>query len=242
MQERLQKIISSAGIMSRRAAEEAIKKGEITVNGITASLGFSADAQHDDIRYKGRPVKKAQNHVYIILNKPAGYVTTMNDEQGRRSITELVSGTGVRVYPVGRLDMYSEGLILLTNDGETANALMHPSHNMKKTYAVSVSGDDTEAKLPLLTDSIAIDGRMTAPAEVKCIEIMPPKARLEITIAEGRNRQIRRLCKHAGLKVERLIRVSEGPLCLGGLKMGQWRYLTYEEISALKHALEEAQN
>ncbi|HIQ77926.1 MAG TPA: rRNA pseudouridine synthase [Candidatus Scatomorpha intestinavium] len=235
MAERLQKIISSAGAASRRRAEELIKAGRVTVNGAPASLGMSADAAVDDIRIDGRPLAAApEERVYIMLNKPRGYVTTLSDERGRPAVTELVRLPGRRVYPVGRLDMYSEGLLILTDDGETANALMHPSHDAPRKYIVDVIGTGLEEAAKVITSQTEVDGQPVRPAEVRVLRTAERGGRLEVTIHEGRNRQVRRLCAAAGLKVSRLRRIAEGELLLGSLPSGKWRYLTEEEVRYIK--------
>lgn len=234
MSERLQKIIASAGLMSRRAAEECILAGRVTVNGETAQLGCKADAEKDTIRIDGTPLPPSGEKIYIMLNKPRGYVTTMSDEKGRRNVTELVSGVGARVYPVGRLDMYSEGLLVMTNDGEFANTLMHPSHNIAKTYHTWVRGENIEEKLALLRQPMQIDGYTTRGAGVELLGAWKDGALLSITIREGRNRQVRKMCAQAGLKVTRLCRVSEGGLELGSLESGKWRRLNPEELSLIR--------
>lgn len=238
MQERLQKIISAAGIMSRRAAEKAIEEGKVFVNGERAVLGMRADSESDTIVINGKRLLASQNQYYVMLNKPAGYVTTMSDEKHRKIVTDLIREIDERLYPVGRLDMYSEGLLLLTNDGELANAMMHPSHELKKTYLVRVRGEDLKSKIRVLRIPIEIDGRMTTPAKVSILSTEETnEADLEVIICEGRNRQIRRLCEAAGLKVLRLCRISEGPLQLNELKTGKWRHLSEEEIVQLKKEL-----
>ena len=236
MQERLQKIISASGLMSRRAAEELIAAGKVTVNGVRAELGTRADPQEDNILVRGRPLPMQGKKIYVMLNKPAGVVTTLHDEQGRHSVKELLSDLHERVYPVGRLDMYSEGLLLLTNDGEFANAMMHPSAEVKKVYALTVKGEDFPHRIRALTAPIEIDGRMTSGAQVEVLQLREQEAEISVTIHEGRNRQIRRLCERAGLKVVHLCRISEGPLTLGDLPRGKWRYLTEEEVSRLRKA------
>jgi 23S rRNA pseudouridine2605 synthase len=234
MTERLQKIISAAGLMSRRAAEEAISAGRVTVNGIKAGLGEKADPEKDSIMVDGIPLPSANDKVYIMLNKPKGYVTTMSDEKGRRDVTELVKEVGTRVYPVGRLDMYSEGLLLMTNDGDFANKLMHPSNNISKTYYTWVQGQDIGLAMEYLRMPMELDGYVTHPAEVDLIQLFNGGALLAITIHEGRNRQVRKMCEAVGLHVTRLQRVSEAGLELGDLPSGKWRYLTADEIKALK--------
>ena len=234
MNERLQKIIASAGLMSRRAAEEYISAGRVTVNGETARLGDKADPEKDTILVDGAPLPPSGEKIYIMLNKPRGYVTTMSDEQGRKNVTELVSGLGARVYPVGRLDMYSEGLLIMTNDGDFANTLMHPSHEISKTYLVRALGEDARAKAARMREPVDIYGYTTAPAEVRICGLFPGGAEIEVTIREGRNRQVRRMCEQAGLKLVRLRRVSEGALELGALDSGCWRRLTAEEVEKIR--------
>lgn len=234
MKERLQKIISAAGLMSRRAAEACISAGRVSVNGMTAELGDKADPDTDSILVDGTPLPSGNKKVYIMLNKPKGYVTTMKDEKGRKNVSELVKGCGVRVYPVGRLDMYSEGLLLMTNDGDFANRMMHPSHNVNKTYHTWVQGQDIGPAMECLRLPMELDGYLTHPAEVEPVELFPGGAMLAISIHEGRNRQVRRMCEAVGLKVTRLRRVSEAGLMLGELKSGQWRYLTEEELQRLR--------
>lgn len=233
MTERLQKIISARGVASRRAAEEMIKAGRVSVNGRTASLGESADPNMDEILLDGRPLPSRQENVYIMLNKPRGYVTTLSDEKGRRNVSELVGDCGTRVYPVGRLDMDSEGLLLLTNDGEFANTLMHPKHEVNKTYEVWVAGHH-EAATALLCRPVTLDGYRIRKPEVKLLWNDSGKAKYLVTIHEGRNRQIRRMCEAAGMTVTRLRRVSEGSLKLGDLPLGKWRHLTEDEVAGLK--------
>ena len=236
MQERIQKIIAASGLMSRRAAEKLIADGKVTVNGVTAVPGMKADPLEDNILVSGRPVGGRKSSHYLMLNKPAGVVTTLHDEKGRRTVAELLRGVGSRVYPVGRLDMYSEGLLLLTDDGDFANLLMHPSNEIPKVYSLRVKGENLADKIVILSRPIDIDGRMTAPASVAEIKVSGEEASMTVTIHEGRNRQIRRLCERAGLKVLRLCRVKEGPVSLGSLHSGEWRELTDTEITALREA------
>lgn len=233
MPERIQKLIAAAGLMSRRAAEECISAGRVTVNGLKAELGDKADAEKDIIMVDGKKLPSAGKKTYIMLNKPKGYVTTMSDEKGRKNVSELVRDVPERVYPVGRLDMYSEGLLLMTNDGDFANCMMHPSHEVNKTYMTWVQGADIGEAVEALREPMDIEGYITAPAEVDIADVFPGGAVLAITIHEGRNRQVRKMCEAVGLKVTKLRRVSEGALCLGELKSGQWRYLTDDEIRAL---------
>ena len=237
MKERLQKLISSAGLASRRAAEELIKQGRVKVNGETASLGMSADPELDDIRVNGKRLRISGTRVYIMLNKPRGYVTTLSDEKGRKTVAELVKGAGRRLYPVGRLDLNSEGLLIMTDDGEAANALMHPSHKVGKTYRVTVSGREPEAavrELEALREVEGGGGEPIRPAQVSFAgETGEGKYMLDVTIHEGRNRQVRKMCAAAGLEVRRLVRIAEGELSLGGLQTGKWRHLTSEELDWL---------
>ena len=234
MKERLQKLISSAGLASRRAAEELIKQGRVKVNGETASLGMSADPELDDIRVNGKRLRISGTRVYIMLNKPRGYVTTLSDEKGRKTVAELVKGVGRRLYPVGRLDLNSEGLLIMTDDGEAANALMHPSHEVGKTYRVTVSGREPEAAVRELEALREVEGEPIRPAQVSFAgETGEGKYMLDVTIHEGRNRQVRKMCAAAGLEVRRLVRIAEGELSLGGLQTGKWRHLTSEELDWL---------
>lgn len=233
MEERLQKLLSAAGVCSRRAAEEYIMAGRITVNGKRPELGQRADPERDAILVDGKPLRAKEEHVYLLLNKPRGYVTTLSDEKSRKTVADLVADCGVRVYPVGRLDLDSEGLLLMTNDGELMQRLLHPSGEVNKTYHVSVYGmvAGAEKRLAALTD---LDGETIRPATVAILRKTEQTADFEITIHEGKNRQIRRMCAACGLNVKRLKRVREHTLKLGDLPVGQWRYLTDEEISALK--------
>ena len=233
MKERLQKIISASGLMSRRAAEELIAAGKVSVNGVTAALGDKAEAGIDRILVDGKALPSAGEKLYIMLNKPRGYVTTLSDEKGRKNVTELIKELGTRLYPVGRLDMYSEGLLLMTNDGDFANRLMHPSHQVDKCYHTWVKGEDMGWAVELLRCPMEIDGYVTSPAQVDILELKGEEALLGITIHEGRNRQVRKMCEAAGLKVTRLMRVSEGGVKLGTLKSGRWRRLTEEELNML---------
>lgn len=229
MTQRLQKILSERGVASRRAAEKMIEEGRVTVNGAVALLGQSADAELDEILLDGKPLPEGSEYVYILLHKPRGYVTTLSDEKGRKTAAQLVADCGVRVYPIGRLDMDSEGLLLFTNDGEFANSLMHPKHQVEKSYLTWVE-DYSETAFAALKKPITLDG----------YTVRTPKARvvkpglLEITIHEGRNRQVRRICEAAGMHVTRLKRVREGKLHLGDLSLGKWRYLTPDEVESLK--------
>lgn len=240
---RLQKFFSDAGVMSRRHAEAAIAEGRVTVNGVTAEVGMKVDPWYDTITLDGKEIKPRtiEAYTYIMLNKPAGYVTTLSDEKDRPTITELVSDVGVRVYPVGRLDMFSEGLLILTDDGECANKLMHPSSEVQKTYAVRLRGAHTEDEIKMLEAPMQLDGYKLRPAYAELVQAGRKTGRGEavtdviVTITEGRNRQVRRMCDICGFKVLRLRRVSEGALALGNLPSGKWRHLTPDEISYLKN-------
>ena len=234
MKERLQKILSARGLASRRKAEEMILAGRVSCNGKVCVLGENADPEVDKITVDGRPIPAAVSHVYLMLHKPKGYVTTLSDEKGRKNAAQLVTGCGCRVYPVGRLDMDSEGLLLFTNDGEFANMLMHPKHEVNKTYQVEVKGY-TLAGLERLERPMELDGYKLRIPDVRLLEDRKDgTAALEITIHEGRNRQVRRMCQIADMRVTRLIRIKEGALALGTLAPGKWRYLTRDEVNQLK--------
>jgi len=234
MTERLQKIISASGLCSRRAAERMIDSGRVTVNGRRAFTGMSADPIRDVIEADGRPLPKNEGDRYVMLNKPKGFITSMSDEKGRRVVTELVRGLGVRIYPVGRLDYNTEGLLILTNDGETANRLMHPRHRVPRQYLVRVSGGDLQAMMEISRVGLYIEGRKTEPCGVEVVKAMDNGHILLITLFEGRNREVRRLCEAAGMNPLRLKRVAIGELRLGKLKLGQYRELTPAEIEYIK--------
>ena len=230
---RIQKILSDAGITSRRQAEQWIADGRVTCNGQVCRLGQSADPEKDIIRVDGKEISVGGEYVYLMLHKPRGYVTTLSDEMGRDNAAQLVADCGKRVYPVGRLDMDSEGLLLFTNDGAFANRLMHPSHEIEKTYLVLVERYAPE-KLELLKRPIVLDGYTIAPPKVQCLSVTGSTARLLVTIHEGRNRQVRRMCAAAGMEVTRLRRIREGNVSLGKLPLGKWRYLSDRERDLLK--------
>ena len=233
MEERIQKIMASRGVASRRASEELILQGRVTCNGQVCGLGDRADPEKDTILVDGRPLPSTPDAIYILLHKPRGYVTNLSYEKGLKNVSQLVSDCPQRVYQVGRLDMDSEGLLLLTNDGELANHLMHPSHVVDKVYQVWVQGFSPEG-LERLSQPIELDGYRIRKPNVKCQKRTGDKALLQITIHEGRNRQIRRMCAIAGMEVQRLKRIREGSLSLGQLPLGKWRYLTKEEVQALR--------
>ena len=234
MKERLQKLISGAGIASRRAAEKLILSGRVTVNGETATLGMGADLDKDIVEVDGARIGEMSERMYIMLNKPRGYVTTLSDEKGRRTVAELVEGAGRRLYPVGRLDLNSEGLLIMTDDGEAANALMHPAHEVEKVYSVTVRGRVTQRQVAAMEALRAIDGMEIRPAKVKLLSSDDEFTRLRFTIHEGRNRQVRRMCESVNLVVTRLVRTSEGELKLGKLPSGRWRLLTGDEVGYIK--------
>ena len=235
MKERLQKLLSAAGVCSRRAAEGYITARRVAVNGETALLGQQADPETDDIRVDGVPLGREPEAVYLMLNKPRGYVTTVSDEQGRKTVMDLLTGVSTRVYPVGRLDRDSEGLLLLTNDGALMQYLLHPRHQIDKTYHVTVFGDirDAAVRLAAVTD---LEGEPICPAQVTLLHQSGRKAVLEVTIHQGKNRQIRRMCAQCGWKVQRLRRVREHTLELGDLPAGTWRHLTEDEVAVLREA------
>ena len=233
MRERLQKLIARAGVCSRRSAESLLTAGRVTVNGVAAHLGDKADADTDVIAIDGTAIAFAEPSVYLMLNKPRGYVTTLRDELGRATAAELVADCGVRVFPVGRLDKESEGLLLFTNDGALMQAMTHPSHQVDKTYEVTVTGqlEGAEDRLSAVRE---VDGEPIMPAQVERMERREGQALLRVTIHQGIILYICRMCAQVGLQVTRLRRVSEDALTLGRLKPGQWRYLTDAEVAALK--------
>ena len=230
---RLQKYMADNGIASRRKSEELIKAGKVKVNGHRAEIGQKINPKKDIVSVKGKKIQKDDRLYYIMLNKPRGYVTTTKDELGRKNVLSLVNGIDARIYPVGRLDKDSEGLLFLTNDGEFTNALTHPSHNIRKVYAVTVKPVTEEYKIKSLERGVIIDGRKTAACSVKIVETRDDRMLLEFSINEGRNRQIRKMCESIGCEVIRLKRISEGDVELNGLKVGQWRHLETKEIKRL---------
>lgn len=235
MTERLQKILSARGVCSRRQAEEYLSAGRVTCDGKVCGLGDKADPEVNTILVDGKPIPAATKAVYIMLHKPRGFVTTMQDEKGRKNAAQLID-CGMRVYPVGRLDMDSEGLLLFTNDGDFAKKMTHPSHQVDKIYHAWVE-KYTDQGFERLKLPVELDGYRIAPPKVNLLHKEERRALLEITIHEGRNRQVRRMCEMAGMYVTRLRRVSQGSLALGDLPKGQWRYLTAEEIAGLKEEL-----
>ena len=232
MKERIQKILSARGVASRRKAEEMILAGRVACNGITCALGETADIDTDVITVDGVAIGPQPDYVYIMLHKPRGFVTTLSDEKGRKNAAQLVADCGARVYPVGRLDMDSEGLLLFTNDGDFANTLMHPKHEVDKTYRAFVTGYSAEA-VEKLKQPITLDGYTIRPPKIK----VEGEGRLLVTIHEGRNRQVRRMCAAAGMTVTRLVRIREGSVSLGDLPKGKWRHLSADEIKSLSNNL-----
>ena len=232
---KLQKYFSDCGVMSRRAAEEEIKKGLVKVNGETAELGLRIDPESDLVEYKGRRIAlSTAAKTYVLLNKPRGYVTTMSDEKGRPTVKNLISSVGTRVYPVGRLDMDSDGLLLLTDDGELTNRLTHPRHEIPKIYRVTVSGGVSDSALQALRAPMVLDGYEILPVKTEIISKSNGSTLMEMTLYEGRNRQIRKMCESQDLKITRLCRIAIGNISLGSLEIGKWRYLTPDEVCYLK--------
>lgn len=233
---RLQKLFTDCGILSRRAAEEEIKAGRVTVNGSVAQLGQKICPDTDIVVYKGKRISlpESKNFVYILLNKPCGIVTSAKDEKGRTCVTDIVKA-GTRVYPVGRLDLNSQGLLLMTNDGELTNKLTHPRHEIPKIYEVVIKGAITQDQLSALNESMVLDGYVIMPVKTELLSKSQISSTLKMTLFEGRNRQIRKMCELQGLKVLKLTRVAIGPITLDGLASGKWRYLTPEEIKILKN-------
>ena len=230
---RLQKYLAECGVASRRKSEELIAAGKVKVNGVTAVIGDKVSPKHDKVTVSGKKVVSAKKNVYIMLNKPRGFITTMNDEHDRKCVAELVKDINTRVYPVGRLDRESEGLLIMTNDGEFTNALTHPSKHVSKTYRVTIRPTITKEQATEFRNGIEIDGRMTAPADLRVLETQENRTVVEVTIYEGRNRQIRKMFEALGIEVARLKRTKVGNLKLGMLKQGAYRHLTEDEVSSL---------
>ena len=234
---KLQKYVSDCGLMSRRAAEREIEAGNFTVNGETATLGIRIDPNNDAVLYKGKSVVASRERkVYIILNKPKGVVTTMSDEKGRKTVSDIVD-VGTRVYPVGRLDLNSEGLLLMTNDGELTNAITHPSGNIKKIYSVTTKGKIENEELDRLRAVRELDGERIAPVGVELVSRNETYSVVRFTLSEGKNREIRRICEQVGVVITKLKRISLGPIQLGNLKTGEYRELTGAELKSLKSAV-----
>ncbi len=240
---RLQKFMADAGLMSRRAAEAEIEAGNVSVNGHVAFLGIKINPREDNITYKGRKIQyAAREHIYIMMNKPRGYLSSTADDRGRKCVTDLLTEVKERVYPVGRLDLISEGMLLLTNDGELKNLLTHPSHSIPKIYRVKVDGGVSDEQYGILTSELEIDGYKIKPVEVNITGTDESGTVMKMTLYEGRNRQIRKMCEAAGLTVKRLSRVSIGNLKLDGLPVGKWRYLEDSEVEYLYKATKGRKN
>lgn len=230
---RLNKYLADCGVASRRACDKLISEGSVRVNGKVATLGTEVNEANDSVMVNGRRVTLSKKNYYIMLHKPKGYVTTVSDELGRKTVMDLIN-VKARIYPVGRLDYDTEGLLLLTSDGDLANLLTRPSSNVSKTYIARVSGQVTESELNKLRSGVIIDGKKTLPAQVSILEKDDHNTRLQISITEGRNRQIKKMCESVGHEVEFLKRVAIGELRLGGLTRSKWRYLTDKEVDYLK--------
>lgn len=240
---RLQKFIADAGLMSRRAAEEEIKNGNVTLNGHPATLGDKVDPKNDTVCYRGKRIQyRKAEYTYIMMNKPRGYLSSTSDDHGRKCITDLLEGVEGRIYPVGRLDLISEGMILLTDDGELKNRLTHPSYSLPKVYRVKVAQQVSESQLEMLISPMIIDGYKIKPVDVKVSFADESGTVLKMTLFEGRNRQIRKMCEQVELTVKRLSRISIGNLKLDGLPVGQWRYLYDDEVEYLKKATRKKSN
>ena len=240
---RLQKFIADSGLMSRRAAEEEIKNGNISVNGHVATPGTKVDPRNDTVAFRGKKItKRCEEYTYIMMNKPRGYLSSTSDDRGRKCVTDLLQGVKSRVYPVGRLDLISEGMLLLTDDGDLKNKLTHPSHSLPKVYRVKVNSGVSESQMEILTSPLVIDGYEIKPVEVRISDSDESGTVLKMTLFEGRNRQIRKMCEAADLTVRRLSRVSIGHPKLDGLQVGKWRYLEPEEVEYLKKATRKRNN
>ena len=230
---RLQKHLAECGVASRRKSEELIEMGKVKVNGHVAALGTKVDPKRDKITVRGKTIVANTTKMYIMLHKPRGFVTTMSDEKGRKCVTDLVKDAPVRLFPVGRLDMNSEGLLIMTNDGEFANKLTHPSYHVNKTYRVTVKGDVVDEKIIELKEGIMLDGEKTLPCDCFVAERKPDRTVLIFIIQEGRNRQIRRMCEAVKLEVMRLKRTEIAGVKLGMLPRGSWRPLNEKEMRRL---------
>lgn len=237
-EERLQKVMAHAGVASRRVSEEMITAGKVTVNGkLVTELGVKVDPDKDAIKVNGKLIKGREKSVYYMLHKPRGVITTASDERGRKTVLDILPKIDERVYPVGRLDYNSEGLVLLTNDGRLANKLMHPSFNVRKFYIVELKGEFSEEALETMRSGVKLDDGVTSPAYAELLSSEPRKSLLKLGIREGKNRQIRRMCAALGYDVTRLIRTQIGPIKLGNLGVGQCRQLTVQELGKLQQAV-----
>ncbi|HHT72597.1 MAG TPA: rRNA pseudouridine synthase [Firmicutes bacterium] len=237
MKERLQKYMAHTGLASRRVCEEMIRAGRVTVNGQRAALGAVVDPAKDIVLVDGKPIGRPERKRYVIVHKPRGYVTTVRDQYARKTVLDLVQGIEERVYPAGRLDYDSEGLVFLTNDGRLANNIMHPSHGLEKVYLVTVEGAIGNDALKQLRRGVLLEDGMTQPAQVELLSQDNQVSVLRMAIREGRNRQVRRMCSAVGFPVKRLVRIAIGPIKLGDLKAGAMRELTPAEVSKLKQAV-----
>ena len=234
---RLQKFIADSGLMSRRAAEEEIKNGNVSVNGHIAEIGMKINPKTDVIAHRGKRITyKRREYVYIMMNKPRGYLSSTTDDRGRKCVTDLLEGVDARVYPVGRLDLISEGMLLLTDDGELKNSLTHPKYSLPKVYRVKVGSAVTDEQIKILTSELEIDGYKIKPVELTVGESDESGTVIKMTLTEGRNRQIRKMCEQAGLTVKRLSRISIGNLKLNNLPVGKWRMLEDAEVDYLYKA------
>ena len=230
---RLQKFLAESGVASRRKSEELIDQGKVKVNGRVATIGDKIDPKKDTVTVSGKKIVKTKTFTYVVLHKPRGFITTMSDEKDRKCVAELIKDVEGRVYPVGRLDKDSEGMLLFTNDGAFANAMTHPTKHVPKTYRVTVRPSISEEQITALTQGVIIEDRKTAPAEVRVVTKEEGRVVLEIILYEGRNRQIRKMCEEVGLEVARLKRTAIGSIKLGMLKQGAWRHLTEDEVRKL---------
>ena len=238
---RLQKYLASCGVASRRKAEELIAGGKVKINGRKAEIGESVDPKRDKVTLSGKAVTQTGDKLYIMLNKPRGYVTTLSDEYGRKTVNDLVKDAGARLFPVGRLDKDSEGLLIMTNDGELANILTHPSSLVNKTYRVTVAGATDDKVLERLSNGVVIDGKKTKPCDIFVMERKEDRTVLGFVLHEGRNRQIRKMCETAGYNVLRLKRTEIAGVKLGGLKIGSWRPLNERELTRLQNVSKQSE-
>lgn len=231
---RLQKFLAQSGVASRRKAEKYIADGLVRVNGTVASLGDKVDIKNDRVTFKNKRINCRFRHIYLALNKPRGYLSAVSDDRGGKCVTELLNDVKERIYPVGRLDKNSEGLLIMTNDGDFANAVTHPSHHISKVYRVTVDKKPTKAQIDILGSQLEIDGKATIPAKVRILKSENDRTVLEIVLFQGINRQIRKMCEQVGLVVKRLTRVAVGKVELSGLKPGAYRSLTQTEVKSFR--------